>query len=245
MLTANVKLFSKNNETPYIISICSTGLANNSDSGEKRMEADKKKQHVSELTPQEFQKTFPIILKDVQPEFAGWYEEERTSILGVIDEKDVVRINHIGSSAIPNIKAKPVIDILLELDGTANVDNIVEALKTTGFGVEVSIKKENPFEYLLAKGMTVDGFAEKVFLLHLRYAGDWDELYFRDYMLDNPDVAAEYSNLKEKILNDISEGKLERMPNGQPNGYSNAKYSFVREISQKARAAYPGKYRLK
>ena len=203
LLTANVKLFSRNNETPYIISICSTGLANNSDSGEKRMKADKKKQHVSELTPQEFQKTFP------------------------------------------NIKAKPVIDILLELDGTASVDSIVEALKTIGFGVEVSIKKENPFEYLLAKGMTVDGFAEKVFLLHLRYAGDWDELYFRDYMLDNPDVAAEYSSLKEKILNDISEGKLERMPNGQPNGYSNAKYSFVREISQKARATYPGKYRLK
>lgn len=80
MLTANVKLFSRNNETPYIISICSTGLANNSDSGEKRMKADKKKQHVSELTPQEFQKTFPIILKAVLPEFADWYEEERTVI---------------------------------------------------------------------------------------------------------------------------------------------------------------------
>ena len=106
------------------------------------------------------------------------------------------------------------------------------------------MKKENPFEYLLAKGMTVDGFAEKVFLLHLRYAGDWDELYFRDYLLENPDVAKEYSSLKEQILTDISEGKMERMPNGQPNGYSNAKFSFVKEVSQKAKAAYPGKYRV-
>ena len=46
-----------------------------------------KKQHVSELSPQEFQKTFPIILKDVQPVYADWYEEEKISILGVIDSK--------------------------------------------------------------------------------------------------------------------------------------------------------------
>ena len=120
------------------------------------------KQHVSELSPQEFQKTFPIILKGVQPVYADWYEEEKTSILGVIDPKDIVRINHIGSSAIPNIKAKPVVDILLELDGTCNVDNVVDALKSIGFGTEVCIKKDNPFEYLLAKGMTVKGFDEKV-----------------------------------------------------------------------------------
>ena len=202
------------------------------------------KKHVSELTPEEFQKTFPITLEDVKPEFADWYEEEKRAILGVVDEKVIVRINHIGSSAIPNIKAKPVVDILLEIDGTCKTDSVVEALKSIGFGVEVSIKKENPFEYLLAKGMTVDGFAEKVFLLHLRYAGDWDELYFRDYLLDNPDVAAEYSSLKVNILKDIKEGKLERMPNGQPNGYSNAKYAFVNEVSRKAREVYKGRYRL-
>ena len=203
------------------------------------------KKHVSELTPQEFQKTFPIILKDVQPEYKEWYEEEKKAILEALEEKDIVSINHIGSSAIPNIKAKPVIDILLEMDGTCNTDAALEALKSIGFGTEVCMKKENPFEYLLAKGMTVDGFAEKVFLLHLRYAGDWDELYFRDYLLDHPETAAEYSCLKEKILTDISEGRLERMPNGRPNGYSNAKYSFVKDISQKARSAYPGKYKVR
>ncbi len=203
------------------------------------------KKHVSELTQEEFQKTFPIILRDVLPEYADWYEEEKASILSVVENKDVVRISHIGSSAIPNIKAKPVIDILLEIDGTCIVGNVVEALKSIGFGVEVSIRKEDPFEYLLAKGMNVDGFAEKVFLLHLRYAGDWDELYFRDYLLDHPDVAGEYSSLKEKILEDISEGRVKRMPNGQPNGYSNAKYSFVKDVSQKARDAYKGRYSLR
>ena len=203
------------------------------------------KKHVSELNPQEFQKLFPIVLKDVIPEYADWYEEEKKAILGVVDARDVVRINHIGSSAIPDIKAKPVVDILLEIDGTCIVSKVVEALKSIGFGTEVCMKKEEPYEYLLAKGMTVDGFAEKVFLLHLRYAGNWDELYFRDYLLEHPDVAAEYSRLKEQILDDISEGRLERMPNGQPNGYSNAKFSFVKDISQRARDLYQGRYELR
>ena len=106
------------------------------------------------------------------------------------------------------------------------------------------MRKENPFEYLLAKGMTVKGFDEKVFLMHVRYAGDWSELYFRDYLLDNPDAAREYSDLKVQILDDISAGRLERMPNGQPNGYSNAKYKYVNELSKKAKSAYPGRYKI-
>ena len=202
------------------------------------------KKHVSELTPEEFQMTFPIELKPVTPEFKVRYEEDKKDILGVIDNSKVVRINHIGSSAIPNIVAKPVVDILLEIEGSCNVNSMVNALKTIDFGTEVLMRKEDPFELLLAKGMTVNGFDEKVTLLHIRYAGDWNELYFRDYLLEYPDVAQEYSKLKEKILSDIKEGKVERMPNGQPNGYSNAKFSFVDDISCKAKEKYKDRYKV-
>lgn len=201
-----------------------------------------KKEHVSELTPEEFQKTFPIELRDVTPKFKDWYEEEKEKILNVIDKNDVIRINHIGSSAIPNIKAKPVVDILLEIDDSCNVDELISSLKSIDFGIEVLMRKEDPFELLMAKGMTVNGFDEKVFLLHVRYAGDWNELYFRDYLLEFPDVAREYGALKEKILDDISEGKMERMPNGKPNGYSMAKFDFVNDISCKAKERYGNRY---
>ena len=97
---------------------------------------------------------------------------------------------------------------------------------------------------LLSKGMTCEGFAQEVFLLHVRYAGDWDELYFRDYLLEHPDTAKEYGELKERILKEINEGKIERMPNGRPNGYSNAKLAFVKKISSEAREMYRGRYAL-
>lgn len=202
------------------------------------------KQHVSELTPEEFQKTFPIVLEDYKPEYASWYEEEKASIRSVMQAKDIVRINHIGSSAIPDIKAKPMVDILLEISEECDLEGMVEALKTIGFGTEVAMRKDNPFEYLFAKGMTVNGFEDKVFLLHVRYAGDWSELYFRDYLLEHPDVAKEYSDLKVQILDNIKTGKIERMPNGQPNGYSMAKLRFVEDISNRAKNEYKGRYQI-
>ena len=202
------------------------------------------KEHVSDLTPEEFQKTFPIELRDVTPEFKIRYEEEKGKILKAIDEKDIIRINHIGSSAIPDIKAKPVVDILLEIKEDCDIDRLIESMKSIDFGVEVLMRKENPFELLMAKGMTVNGFDERVYLLHIRYGGDWNELYFRDYLLEYPDVAQEYGKLKEKILDDIKEGRMERMPNGQPNGYSKAKFAFVEDISNKAKDRYQDRYKI-
>lgn len=199
---------------------------------------------VSELTPEEFQKTFPIVLKPYNPAYKDWYEEEKELILKTINRGDVVRIQHIGSSAVPGLVAKPIVDILLEIDGACKVNDMLEALKAIGFGVEMTTKSDNPFRILLTKGMTIEGFAEKVFFLHVRYYGDWNEPYFRDYLLAHPDAALEYGRLKQRILDDIHAGRIERMPNGRPNGYSQAKLAFVQEITAKARREFGDKYKL-
>lgn len=203
------------------------------------------KRKVSELTPEEFQKTFPIVLKEHDPAYKEWYEEEENNILRAVNRADVIRISHIGSSAVEGLIAKPMVDILMEIDGGCNVDKLLSDLKTIGFGVEILNRAENPFRLLLAKGMSCDGFAEKVFLLHVRYLGDWGELYFRDYLIAHPDVAAEYGRLKAGILQDIESGRLERLPNGRPNGYSQAKLAFVQDVTARARQEFADRYKPK
>lgn len=64
----------------------------------------------------------------------------------------------------------------------------------------VFMRKEDPMNILLGKGYCATGYAEKVFHLHIRHLGNWDELYFRDYLMENPDVAAKYGQLKTNIL---------------------------------------------
>lgn len=95
---------------------------------------------------------------------------------------------------------------------------------------------------LLGKGYSIDGYEERVFHLHVRYLGNWDELYFRDYLIAHPDVAAEYGKLKENILSDIESGKIRRIVDGRPNGYSEAKLKFVEKYSKAAKEEFRNCY---
>lgn len=68
------------------------------------------------------------------------------------------------------------------------------------------------------RGYTNTGFAEKVFHLHLRYAGDNDELYFRDYMNCSPASAKQYEKLKLSLWKKYEHNR---------DAYTNAKSEFI------------------
>jgi Uncharacterized conserved protein len=201
------------------------------------------KKKVSELSIDEFKKTFPIILKEHNTSYKDWYESEKQNILNVVKAQDIARINHIGSSAVEGLIAKPTIDILLEIDGCCNVTKLIDDLKAIGYGIEIFTRNDDPMRLLLGKGYSSDGYAERVYHLHVRYLGDWDELYFRDFLIENPDVSTEYGKLKLNIINDIEKGTIERVPNGMPNGYSQAKLEFVKKYSNAAKQKFQNRYK--
>lgn len=203
------------------------------------------KKKISELSIDEFKKTFPIILKEYNASYKEWYESEKQNILNAVKAQDIARINHIGSSAVEGLIAKPTIDILLEIDGCCNVTKLIDDLKAIGYGTEIFLRKDDPMTLLLGKGYSSDGYAERVYHLHVRYLGDWDELYFRDFLIENPDVSTEYGKLKLNIINDIEKGIIERVPNGMPNGYSQAKLAFVKKYSNAAKQEFQNRYKPK
>lgn len=203
------------------------------------------KKKISELSIDEFKKTFPIVLKEYNENYKDWYESEKQNILNVVKAQDVARINHIGSTAVEGLIAKPTIDILLEIDGCCNVTKLIDDLKSIGYGNEICIRNDDPMRLLLGKGYSSDGYADKVYHLHVRYLGNWDELYFRDFLIENPDVATEYGKLKLNIIKDIEKGIIERIPNGKPNGYSQAKLAFVKKYSNAAKQQFQNKYKAR
>lgn len=73
------------------------------------------------------------------------------------------------------------------------------------------------------KGYTENGFAEKVFHLHLRFRGDHDELYFRDYLLEHPDTAYRYQELKLELAGKFRYNR---------DAYTDAKTGFVRKYTE-------------
>jgi GrpB-like predicted nucleotidyltransferase (UPF0157 family) len=79
---------------------------------------------------------------------------------------------------------------------------------------------------MFLKGYLPDGFAEKVYHIHVRYPGDYDELYFRKYLIAHPEAAAEYAALKYDLHTNFRHDR---------DGYTIAKTAFIREVTQKAR----------
>ena len=83
------------------------------------------------------------------------------------------------------------------------------------------------------KGYTDKGFADRVFHIHLRYDGDNDELYFRDYMNSHPELAKEYEELKISLWKKYEHNR---------DAYTDAKSAFVKRYTKCAKACLGNQY---
>jgi len=184
------------------------------------------------MTLEELWELFPIILKKHNPIYKEWYEIERERLTSLSFHKDITRINHIGSSAVRGLIAKPTIDILLELERNCDIDRVIDELKKDNW-ILMQTVKEPDMELTFNKGYTPNGFAEKVYHLHVRYSGDWNELYFRDYLIAHEDVAEIYGKLKLSLLKEYEHDR---------DGYTNAKSTFILRITEQAKKEYGNRY---
>lgn len=190
------------------------------------------KKKLSEMSLEELWKLFPIVLKEHNPHYKEWYEIEKNNILTWISKEDIYRINHIGSSAVSGLITKPTVDILLELNKGCDISRIVTILKKNNW-ILMSSEYEPVMRLIFNKGYTPDGFAEKVYHLHVRYLDNWGELYFRDYLIDHPEVADEYSKLKVSLWKNYEHNR---------DGYTDAKTDFINKYTKKAKLEYKNRY---
>lgn len=149
---------------------------------------------LEEMTLEELWRLFPVCLCAYKPEYPVWFEEEKAAVTALAGAQNIFRISHIGSTSVPGLLAKPTVDILLELTPEAEIGS-VEASLSSEWRLMSRTEKRSSFN----KGYTPQGFAEKVFHLHVQRKGDPDELYFRDFLCEHPEAAAEYAALKEKL----------------------------------------------
>lgn len=186
---------------------------------------------LKDMSLEELWQLFPIILKEHNPEYDTWYREEKQHLLHLLDGYDICRINHIGSTSVKELVAKPIIDILLELSAACDIDQAAELLRQNGWIVMAQNNADKTLD--LNKGYTPGGFAEKVFHLHIKPYGDWNELYFRDYLQQHSKAAREYEALKLGLKEQYEHNR---------DAYTDAKSQFVSEYTEKARREYPNRY---
>ena len=184
---------------------------------------------LSEMTLEELWQLFPIILEKHQECWKNWYLEEETFLKNVLPQLE--RISHIGSTAISTIWAKPIIDILVEIPRESNLLDYKDLIVKNDY-ICMS-QSENRLSF--NKGYTESGFADRTFHLHLRYAGDNDELYFRDYLIEFPDIAKEYEKLKLSLWKEYEHNR---------DAYTSAKTEFVKKYTEQAKLIYGNRLRI-
>lgn len=184
---------------------------------------------LSEMTLEQLWQLFPIILTPYNPDWKNWYQEQEKILSGALPAEQVIRISHVGSTAIGTIRAKPTVDILVEVRKDSDLEKIAKLVDGCGY-MQMSCQ-QNRMSFNL--GYTENGFAEKVYHLHLRLEGDHDELYFRDFLIEYPETAKEYEQLKLSLWKQFEHNR---------DGYTEAKTAFVRMVTEKAKHLYNGRY---
>lgn len=187
---------------------------------------------LEDMTLEELWHLFPIALQPYQKVWPTWYEQEKSLLTQCLPMEHVVRIAHIGSTSFGSIQAKGIIDILVEIAPWEKRMEVAAILKKLGY----LCMSEDASRISFNKGYTPEGFAEKVFHLHLRQRNDHDELYFRDYMKEHEENAQAYEQLKMKLALAYPYHR---------DAYTEGKTTFVKHITAIARTAYGNRYETK
>lgn len=184
---------------------------------------------LTEMTLKELWELFPIFLVPHSEKWIEYYSEMKDFLCNILSDFQIRRISHIGSTAVKNIWAKNIVDILIEISNAENMEDICRVMESNGFICMSPDRNRISFN----RGYKETGFAEKVYHIHLRREGDNDELYFRDYLNEHPQTAKEYERLKLDLWKQYEHDR---------DGYTEAKSDFIKKWTAEAKNIYEGRY---
>lgn len=185
--------------------------------------------NLENLSVEELGKLFPIKIVPYNELWKDIFQNEGELILKTLSQNIALKIEHFGSTAIEELSAKPIIDILVEIPPLNEVlkKSIIEKMNAIEYHFIWRTDEKTPYMHFV-KGYTIHGFSGNIFHIHMgdKHHPLLDRIYFRDYLRRNKSVAKDYENLKIELAKKY---KFNR------ENYTNSKSEFVRKITQKAK----------
>lgn len=135
----------------------------------------------------------PVALSEYDEAWPRLYEREAGRIRSALGER-VVLLEHVGSTSVPGLAAKPKIDILLVVADAADEAAYLPSLEAAGY--ELRLREPNWHEHRLLRGPDTD------INLHVFSAGSTEigkMLVFRDWLRTHPDELALYEATKREL----------------------------------------------
>lgn len=166
------------------------------------------------------------------PAWPRMFEEEKRHLLDCLPPDMIRRIEHFGSTAIPGLAAKPIVDVLVEVGSLektkARIAPLLEAQGYDYFWRATHGEDGPPFYAWFIKRNSAGNRTHHIHMVEAAFE-HWDRLLFRDYLIDHAEVAREYENLKLTLAHDYSNDRV---------AYTDGKAEFVVRVTQAAREYY-------
>jgi GrpB-like predicted nucleotidyltransferase (UPF0157 family) len=166
-----------------------------------------------------------VEIVDYDPTWPQLFEREKKLILGVIGHI-VVRIEHIGSTSVSGLGAKPTIDILVAIRQLSDAGNCIDPLRLIGYEYQPQHEVHLPERRYFRKGQSPEAQHYHLHMVELQSDFWTKHLLFRDYLRAHPDVAHEYQELKKQLAVEYGANR---------EGYTDAKTQFIESIIARAR----------
>ena len=165
-----------------------------------------------------------ILIAEYSPVWREQFEQEKC-LLEIAIGKNTGIVEHIGSTSVEGLAAKPIIDILIGLHDFSIAGSLIPKIKNLGYQYVPEFEDEMPDRRYFRK---MAGGTRTHHIHMVEIGGEfWERhLLFRDFLRANRDVADEYAALKKELAetdwSDINE-------------YADAKTAFIKDVENRAR----------
>jgi GrpB-like predicted nucleotidyltransferase (UPF0157 family) len=173
-----------------------------------------------------------VAVTPYDPRWPRWFEEEKKHLLACLPGDLVKRVEHFGSTAVPGLAAKPIVDILVEVSSLEETKRrIVPILEAQGYDYFWRPTWGDDTPPFYAWFIKRDSGGNRTHHIHMveGHFEHWDRLLFRDYLIEHPETAREYAALKLALSETHRNDRV---------AYTKAKNDFVARVTEKAKKHY-------
>ncbi|MDB4984615.1 MAG: yqkA [Patescibacteria group bacterium] len=171
-----------------------------------------------------------VKLVEYDPQWPFLFEKEKTSLKELLGDK-VLSIEHIGSTSIPGVPSKPILDIDIAISSLNDAEYFIDKLPLIGYKyldqtdkwVETPRYKKRRFFVKETEGKTTHHLK----IVEISDQESWgDQILFRDYLRTHQDARESYIELKRSLADQYEHDRK---------SYTASKVAFIQEILNKAK----------
>ncbi len=170
---------------------------------------------------------------EIAPYDPAWpdaFLREKQHLLACLPSELILRVEHFGSTAVPGLAAKPIVDMLVEVsDLEVTRERIAPVLEAQGYDYfwRPTFGDDGPpfYAWFIKRDPATQIRTHHIHMVDASFTRHWDTLLFRDYLVEHPEVAKQYEELKRRVA---AEHPADRV------AYTHAKTAFIESVTQQA-----------